>query len=142
MLYRLWRKQARVSVTIRRLKGIRGVCTGALVAFDKHFNIVLRDVVESYCEVVLVPHAPLDAPPGASGQAAAGAGADAADDAGDGGGGGRWHGDQSDGSDDALAFGRQREAVQRVELARTRRLAQLFIAGASVVLVCKAAKGT
>lgn len=37
-----------VRVITRHDRGIRGVATGNLVAFDKHFNLVLRDVEESY----------------------------------------------------------------------------------------------
>ena len=38
----------RVSVTIRHCSGIRGVCEGTLIVYDKHFNMVLQDVME-YC---------------------------------------------------------------------------------------------
>ena len=31
--------QARVKVLTRKLNGVRGTCTGVLVAFDKHWNL-------------------------------------------------------------------------------------------------------
>jgi small nuclear ribonucleoprotein (snRNP)-like protein len=38
--------RARVVVTVRRVRDIRGTLTGFLVAFDRHWNLVLRDVDE------------------------------------------------------------------------------------------------
>lgn len=35
-------------VWIRHCVGVRGVCEGVPVAFDRHMNLVLRDVVERY----------------------------------------------------------------------------------------------
>ena len=35
-------------VWIRHCVGVRGVCDGVPVAFDRHMNIVLRDVTERY----------------------------------------------------------------------------------------------
>lgn len=40
--------QSRVRVMTRHGKGVRGVCTGVVVAFDKHLNLLLRDVEEDY----------------------------------------------------------------------------------------------
>ena len=37
-----------VRVWIRHCVGVRGVCDGVPIAFDRHMNIVLRDVVEQY----------------------------------------------------------------------------------------------
>ena len=37
-----------VRVWIRHCVGVRGVCEGVPVAFDRHMNLVLRDVVERY----------------------------------------------------------------------------------------------
>lgn len=38
----------RVKVYIRRRDGLRSILTGFVVAFDHHFNLVLRDVDEIY----------------------------------------------------------------------------------------------
>lgn len=35
-------------MTIRHCVGVRGVCEGALVVYDKHMNLVLREVTEWY----------------------------------------------------------------------------------------------
>lgn len=40
--------QNRIQVKIRKLDGIRGTCTGVLVAFDKHWNLALVDVDETF----------------------------------------------------------------------------------------------
>ena len=37
-----------VRVWIRHCVGVRGVCDGVPIAFDRHMNVVLRDVVEHY----------------------------------------------------------------------------------------------
>ena len=36
----------RVRVTIRHCAGVRGVCEGTLLVYDKHLNLALRDVTE------------------------------------------------------------------------------------------------
>ena len=40
--------QARVKILTRKLNGVRGSCIGVLVAFDKHWNLALVDVDETY----------------------------------------------------------------------------------------------
>jgi small nuclear ribonucleoprotein (snRNP)-like protein len=40
MMRQLYKDKARVAVYIRRVKDLRGVCIGTLIAFDKHFNLV------------------------------------------------------------------------------------------------------
>jgi len=40
--------EKRVKVVTRKRDGIRGFCTGILVAFDKHWNLALLDVDEEY----------------------------------------------------------------------------------------------
>lgn len=40
--------QTRVKIYIRKEKGVRGVLTGIIEAFDKHWNIVLVDAVETW----------------------------------------------------------------------------------------------
>ena len=42
------RDGAAVRVVIRHCVGVRGVCDGVPVAFDRHMNIVLRNVTEWY----------------------------------------------------------------------------------------------
>jgi len=39
----------RIRVVIRYVNGVRGTLTGYLIAYDKHFNMILRDVDEVYC---------------------------------------------------------------------------------------------
>jgi small nuclear ribonucleoprotein (snRNP)-like protein len=48
VLYRLWEKRQRVRILIRYVNGVRGTLTGYLVAFDKHYNMILKDVEEVY----------------------------------------------------------------------------------------------
>ncbi|TSQ81057.1 U7 snRNA-associated Sm-like protein LSm11 [Bagarius yarrelli] len=43
----------RVKVHIRSFKGLRGVCTGFMVAFDKFWNLAMVDVDETYREPLL-----------------------------------------------------------------------------------------
>jgi small nuclear ribonucleoprotein (snRNP)-like protein len=48
LLHSIHVKRQRVRVTIRYVDCIRGVLTGYLIAFDKHMNMLLRDVDEVY----------------------------------------------------------------------------------------------
>lgn len=41
-LHRCIREGVKVNVHIRTFKGLRGVCTGFLVAFDKFWNMVMK----------------------------------------------------------------------------------------------------
>lgn len=40
--------QSRIKVITRNRNGIRGFCKGLLIAFDKHWNLALWDVDETY----------------------------------------------------------------------------------------------
>lgn len=46
--------RATVRVVTRHRRGIRGVAEGSLIAFDKHMNLVLRDVEERYTVRLMV----------------------------------------------------------------------------------------
>ncbi|KAG7371287.1 LSM domain containing protein [Nitzschia inconspicua] len=46
VLHRLRKK--RTTVVVRYVNAIRGTLTGTLIAFDKHMNMILRDVKETY----------------------------------------------------------------------------------------------
>jgi small nuclear ribonucleoprotein (snRNP)-like protein len=48
VLHTAFVKRQRIRVLIRYVNGIRGTLTGYLLAFDKHFNMILRDVDEVY----------------------------------------------------------------------------------------------
>ena len=48
ILYQAVVRRKRIRVLIRYLDGIRGVVTGHLLAFDKHFNLLLKDAHEVY----------------------------------------------------------------------------------------------
>lgn len=48
LLYETLMRRKRVRVVIRYSNGIRGTLTGTLLAFDKHFNLLLRNVDEVY----------------------------------------------------------------------------------------------
>ena len=48
LLYSILQNRQRVRVMIRYVDCIRGTLTGYLVAFDKHFNMILKDVDEVY----------------------------------------------------------------------------------------------
>ncbi|XP_062977633.1 U7 snRNA-associated Sm-like protein LSm11 [Elgaria multicarinata webbii] len=52
-LHRCVRDGVKVNVHIRTFKGLRGVCSGFLVAFDKFWNMALTDVDETYRKPVL-----------------------------------------------------------------------------------------
>ncbi|KAG7241817.1 hypothetical protein INR49_024787, partial [Caranx melampygus] len=49
-LYRCVEERIRVKVHIRTFKGLRGVCSGFIVAFDKFWNMAMVDVDETYRE--------------------------------------------------------------------------------------------
>lgn len=48
ILYDAMVRRRRVRVLIRYVNGIRGTLSGHLLAFDKHFNLLLKDVEEIY----------------------------------------------------------------------------------------------
>ncbi|XP_040201008.1 U7 snRNA-associated Sm-like protein LSm11 isoform X1 [Rana temporaria] len=48
MLYRCVQERLKVNVHIRTFKGLRGVCSGFVVAFDKFWNMAMVDVDETY----------------------------------------------------------------------------------------------
>ena len=48
ILYHALIERQRIRVVIRYVNGIRGTLTGYLLVFDKHFNMILRDVDEVY----------------------------------------------------------------------------------------------
>mmetsp|Transcript_9534 Transcript_9534/g.28440 ORF Transcript_9534/g.28440 Transcript_9534/m.28440 type:complete len:377 (-) Transcript_9534:338-1468(-) len=48
LLFRLRRDRKRIKVVVRYVNMIRGTITGFLVAFDKHMNLILKDVEEVY----------------------------------------------------------------------------------------------
>jgi small nuclear ribonucleoprotein (snRNP)-like protein len=48
VLHRAVAHRQRVRVVVRYVDGIRGTVTGFLVAFDRHFNLLLRDAEEVY----------------------------------------------------------------------------------------------
>ncbi|KAF5899922.1 U7 snRNA-associated Sm-like protein LSm11, partial [Clarias magur] len=52
-LNRCVQHRVRVKVHIRSFKGLRGVCTGFVVAFDKFWNLAMVDVDETYREPLL-----------------------------------------------------------------------------------------
>ncbi|XP_062855981.1 U7 snRNA-associated Sm-like protein LSm11 [Trichomycterus rosablanca] len=52
-LNRCVQQRVRVKVHIRTFKGLRGVCTGFVVAFDKFWNLAMVDVDETYREPLL-----------------------------------------------------------------------------------------
>ncbi|XP_029297889.1 U7 snRNA-associated Sm-like protein LSm11 [Cottoperca gobio] len=52
-LHRCVEEKIRVRVHIRTFKGLRGVCSGFVVAFDKFWNMAMVDVDETYREPLL-----------------------------------------------------------------------------------------
>ncbi|XP_075066253.1 U7 snRNA-associated Sm-like protein LSm11 [Mixophyes fleayi] len=52
-LYRCVQDQLKVKVHIRTFKGLRGVCTGFIAAFDKCWNMAMVDVDETYRKPIL-----------------------------------------------------------------------------------------
>ncbi|XP_037117374.1 U7 snRNA-associated Sm-like protein LSm11 [Syngnathus acus] len=52
-LHRCVEQRIRVKVHIRTFKGLRGVCSGFVVAFDKFWNLAMVDVDETYREPLL-----------------------------------------------------------------------------------------
>ncbi|KAK6474780.1 U7 snRNA-associated Sm-like protein LSm11 [Huso huso] len=52
-LHRCVKERLKIKVHIRTFKGLRGVCSGFLVAFDKFWNMALVDVDETYRKPVL-----------------------------------------------------------------------------------------
>jgi small nuclear ribonucleoprotein (snRNP)-like protein len=53
LLHTWYSQRSSVRVVTRHSRGVRGVAIGTLVAFDKHTNLVLKDVEEQY--TVLLP---------------------------------------------------------------------------------------
>ncbi|XP_019739736.1 U7 snRNA-associated Sm-like protein LSm11 [Hippocampus comes] len=52
-LHRCVEERIRVKVHIRTFKGLRGVCSGFVVAFDKFWNLAMVDVDETYREPLI-----------------------------------------------------------------------------------------
>ncbi|XP_032885868.1 U7 snRNA-associated Sm-like protein LSm11 [Amblyraja radiata] len=52
-LYRCVQDRIKISVHIRTFKGLRGVCSGFVVAFDKFWNMALVDVDETFRKPIL-----------------------------------------------------------------------------------------
>ncbi|XP_077434967.1 U7 snRNA-associated Sm-like protein LSm11 [Vanacampus margaritifer] len=52
-LHKCVEQRIRVKVHIRTFKGLRGVCSGFVVAFDKFWNLAMVDVDETYREPLL-----------------------------------------------------------------------------------------
>ncbi|CAL1266628.1 unnamed protein product [Larinioides sclopetarius] len=47
-LYKCINENKKIKIWTRNFEEIRGICTGYVVAFDKHWNLVLSDVDEVY----------------------------------------------------------------------------------------------
>ncbi|KAL4856350.1 Small nuclear ribonucleoprotein Sm D-like protein [Chlorella vulgaris] len=54
LLKRCYQQRSRVRVDTRHARGVRGSMEGVLVAFDKHTNLVLREVEERYTVLLRV----------------------------------------------------------------------------------------
>ncbi len=52
LLYSIHSNKKRIRVMIRYVDCVRGILTGYLIAFDKHFNMILRDVDEIFTKRV------------------------------------------------------------------------------------------
>lgn len=48
LLARLRKQRKRVGIVVRYVNMVRGIVTGILIAFDKHMNMILKDVEEVY----------------------------------------------------------------------------------------------
>ncbi|KAJ7524771.1 hypothetical protein O6H91_17G020500 [Diphasiastrum complanatum] len=55
LLAACYKNQTQIQVWTRHTHGVRGILTGFLVAFDKHLNMVLKDVDEEYTVRLHVP---------------------------------------------------------------------------------------
>ncbi|KAM5170698.1 U7 snRNA-associated Sm-like protein LSm11 [Mantella aurantiaca] len=53
VLYRCVQERLKVNIHIRTFKGLRGVCSGFVVAFDKFWNMAMVDVDETYRKPIL-----------------------------------------------------------------------------------------
>lgn len=54
VLRQCFQEKHRVRVVTRHRKGVRGICWGFLVAFDKYMNMVLKDVDEEYTTLIKI----------------------------------------------------------------------------------------
>lgn len=65
LLRRAYEDSLEVRLVTRHARGVRGVAIGTLVGFDRHMNLLLRDVQETYTVLLKVCRVlpPRDAPP-------------------------------------------------------------------------------